>query len=214
MSLRERHKQDKRERLRAAAWELFTTEGYAQTTTRAIATRAGVAAGTVFLYAKDKADLLFLVFEHRLAEAVDEAFRSLPRGAPLVDQLMHVFSRFFHMYAVSPDTARSFVKELPWADGLNAQRVNGLTFAFVERLGALVHDARERREVREDVLPLLAAHSLFALYYMALMTWLSGFSSLQSALDDMLRPSFELLVQGMRPAEQGRGTREETPEKA
>jgi len=214
MSLRERHKHDKRERLRAAAWELFTTDGYAQTTTRAIAKRAGVAAGTVFLYAKDKADLLFLVFEHRLAEAVDEAFRTLPRGAPLVDQLMHVFSRFFHMYAVSPDIARSFVKELPWADGPNALRVNGLTFAFVERLGALVRDARERREVRENVLPLLAAHSLFALYYMALMSWLSGFSSLQAALDDTLRPSFELLVDGMRPGEQGRGTLGETAEKA
>ena len=127
---------------------------------------------------------------------------------------MHVFSRFFHMYAVSPDIGRSFVKELPWADGPNAQRVNGLTFAFLERLGELIQDARERREIREDVLPLLAAHSLFALYYMALMSWLSGFSSLQAALDDTLRPSFELLLQGMQPAEQSRGTLGETAEKA
>jgi TetR/AcrR family transcriptional regulator, cholesterol catabolism regulator len=200
VSLRERHKQDKRERLRAAAWELFTTAGYTRTTTRDIAKRAGVAAGTVFLYAKDKADLLFLVFEHKLAQSVDEAFATLPHAAPLVDQLMHVFSRFFHMYDASPDAARNFVKELPWADGPNARRVNGLTFAFLERIAGLVESARAKREVRDDVTPLLAAQSVFALYYMALMSWLSGFSTLQGALDGALRPSFELLIQGMAPA--------------
>src|SRR4051794_14435605 len=49
-----------RERIRVAAWDLFTTAGYDATTTSAIAKRAGVAAGTVFLHASDKADLLFL----------------------------------------------------------------------------------------------------------------------------------------------------------
>src|SRR5690348_18030601 len=81
--LREQHKRDKRERLRAAAWHLFSTVGYDATTTRAIAEKAGVASGTLFLYARDKQDLLFLVFEERLRAAADEAFRTLPGGATL-----------------------------------------------------------------------------------------------------------------------------------
>src|SRR5262245_44638568 len=67
---RARKKRDKLERLRAAAWELFATKGFDATTTREIAERAGVATGTLFLYAKDKPDLLFLV--HGLGEPVFE----------------------------------------------------------------------------------------------------------------------------------------------
>src|SRR6188508_2991033 len=88
--LRARQKHDKRERLRAAAWELFTEKGYDATSTREIAERAGIATGTLFLYAKDKADLLFLVFEHRITEAVEAGFRTLP-ATGLRDQVLHLF---------------------------------------------------------------------------------------------------------------------------
>src|SRR4051795_12569798 len=91
--LRESNKRDKRERLRAAAWHLFSTVGYEATTTREIARKAGVASGTLFLYARDKQDLLFLVFEERLRVAVDDSFRNLPREGSLNEQLMHIFRR-------------------------------------------------------------------------------------------------------------------------
>ena len=58
MSKRTRNKLDKRERIRDAAWSLFVERGYAETTTREVAARAGVGAGTLFLYADDKADHL------------------------------------------------------------------------------------------------------------------------------------------------------------
>jgi AcrR family transcriptional regulator len=195
--LRARQKRDKLERLRAAAWELFTSKGFDETTTREIAERAGVATGTLFLYAKDKPDLLFLVFEHRLAETVDAAFDSLPE-ASLKPQLIHVLGRLFAMYEKSPALARRFVKELPGADGPNAQRVNGLTFAFLQRLGGLVEKAAERGEVRSDAFPLLAAQTIFAIYFMGLLSWLSGFNSLETALDTAVSSALDLLMDGLR----------------
>jgi TetR/AcrR family transcriptional regulator, cholesterol catabolism regulator len=193
---RARQKRDKLERLRAAAWELFSTKGFEETTTREIAERAGVATGTLFLYAKDKPDLLFLVFEHRLAETVDDAFRSLP-NASLKTQLIHVLGRLFVMYEKSPALARRFVKELPGADGPNAQRVNGLTFVFLQRLGGLVEKAAERGEVRKGALPLLAAQTIFAIYFMGLLSWLSGFNSLETALDTAISGALDLLMEGL-----------------
>jgi AcrR family transcriptional regulator len=196
VGVRARQKRDKLERLRVAAWELFTRKGFDGTTTREIAERAGVAAGTLFLYAKDKPDLLFLVFEHRLAETVDEAFRSLP-DASLKAQLLHVIGHLFAMYEKSPDLARRFVKELPGADGPNAQRVNGLSFVFLQRLGGLVEKAIERGEVRSDALPLLAAQTIFAIYFMGLLSWLSGFNTLETALDTLISSTIDLLMQGL-----------------
>src|SRR4026209_2932193 len=58
---RHERKQDTRERIRAAVFARFTTLGFDETTTKAVAARAGVAAGTVFVHADDKTDLLCLV---------------------------------------------------------------------------------------------------------------------------------------------------------
>jgi AcrR family transcriptional regulator len=195
--LRERKKRDKRDRLRAAAWELFLDRGYDATTTRAIAERAGVATGTLFLYAKDKADLLFLVFEHRLGEAVTEGLATVPAGAPLVDQLMHLFSGLFTMYGEAPEIGQLFIKEFPGAAGPNAERVHAITFRFLASVAELVQAAQERGELRRDFEPLLASQTMFSIYFMALMGWLTGMIPVDYARDGQLRPALELLVQGL-----------------
>ena len=61
LGLRERNKLDKLQRIKHAARTLFIEKGFDETTTREIARRAGVALGTLFLYATDKRDLLFLI---------------------------------------------------------------------------------------------------------------------------------------------------------
>ncbi|MBX3209973.1 MAG: helix-turn-helix transcriptional regulator [Labilithrix sp.] len=180
-----------------AALELFSSVGFDETTTQAIAQRAGVAAGTVFLYASDKADLLFLVMHDRLEHAVARSFETLGEG-PLLDRLMHVFRGVFAMYDESPKMGAAFVRALPGATGPNAARVNVLTFAFLERLGALVADAQARGEVASDLQPLACAQNIFGLYFMALLGWLTGHYTLDTALEPMLRMSLELQIRGFR----------------
>jgi TetR/AcrR family transcriptional regulator, cholesterol catabolism regulator len=190
-------KEDKRVRLRDAAWELFRAKGYGATTTKEIAARAGVASGTLFLYARDKPDLLFLVFHDRLLHAVDEGLRTVPLDAPLLEQLMHLFGSFFRVYEEAPEVARVFVKELPGADGPNAQRTNQMTMGFLSHLGGLIQRAQARDELAADVPPLLLAQNVFALYFFALLTWLSGLTTLEGALDPVLRSSLSLQLRGL-----------------
>ncbi|PJI51941.1 TetR family transcriptional regulator, partial [Methylobacterium radiotolerans] len=47
MTRRDRHKQERLDRIRAAAWDLFRMQGYEPTTIRQISERADVAVGTV-----------------------------------------------------------------------------------------------------------------------------------------------------------------------
>ncbi|MFO0759988.1 MAG: TetR/AcrR family transcriptional regulator [Byssovorax sp.] len=195
---REQNKLDKRERIRAAAWSLFTTLGFAETTTKAVADRAGVAAGTLFLYARDKEDLLCLVMVDRLSSAVEASFATLPRGASLIDQLLHVFRGLFRMYGEHRALTASFLRHYPGADGPNGQQVSALTFAFLHRLGQLVLDAQARGEVSREIQPMLAANNIFWLYYGALMAWMSGFTTPEAALDPGLRSALDLQVRGLR----------------
>jgi AcrR family transcriptional regulator len=195
---REAHKRDKHDRIRAAAWELFTKAGYAETTTRDVAQRAGVATGTLFLYATDKPDLLFLVFHDRLSETVEEGLSTVNRKAHVVEQVAHVFDRLFAMYGEHPALARRFVAELPGGAGPNADKVNALTAAFVQRMSALVAAAQDRGEIDAGVAPVHAASVIFGLYFATLMAWLSGAVTLDG-LPAMLRASLGLMMRGLAP---------------
>lgn len=82
MGLREANKQDKRDRLGRAARELFSEQGFESTTMRQIAERAGIGVGTIFLYARDKQGLLFLLFSDGVQEVQRQAFATLPGTQP------------------------------------------------------------------------------------------------------------------------------------
>jgi AcrR family transcriptional regulator len=195
---RQRQKLDTRERVKNAAWSLFTSEGYEGTTTKAVARVAGVASGTVFLHASNKADLLFLVMHDRLARVVDRQMATLPRDKGIVDQLMHVFGGCFALYEKHPDLARELLRALPGAPGQNAAQMHALTVAFQHQLAQLVRDAQKAGEVKKDVPPVLAAVNLFVLYFGALQGWLNGFTSLTAALDPGLRMALTLQMDGLR----------------
>lgn len=198
---RERNKLDKRDRITRAAWELFARDGFDATTTAAIAERASVAKGTLFLYAADKDDLLMLVMHDRLAEATDRAFATAPARAPLVDQCVHVFVALYELYASLPrGLGLIFVKLVSTARGPNADRVGALTQALLSRLASLVRAAQERGEVAEDVQPLVAASNLFAAYFMVLFGWLSGLSPTMDVLRAQLEALLSLQFRGLAPS--------------
>lgn len=193
---REQNKLEKRERLRVAAEALFHRRGYEVTTTREVAEAAGVATGTLFLYARDKQDLLFLVMHDKLQRASDEAFVSLPKRASFPRACQHVFGHLFRLYTANDALGRVFVRVLPGATGPNAELVNALTFAFLQRLAVMVQESQARGELRAEVEPMLAATTLFSLYFSALTAWLSGFVD-ADGLDDHFARLLELLVHGL-----------------
>lgn len=192
-------KEDKRARIRDAAFELFTTKGFDTTTLAEVATRAGVAKGTLFLYASDKDDLVCLVMHDRLAATVDRAWDSMPRGATLDVALVHVFGTLLRGYGEVPELARAFVRVFTSARGPNGRRVGALTFGFLFRLAGLVSDAKARGEVADDVDENRAAQNFFALYFASILFWLSGYGNIEDAMETQLRASLALQMRGLRP---------------
>ena len=70
VGLRAKNKAEKLQRIRKAARALFVKRGYDDTTMRDIAKRAEVGFGTLFTYASDKRDMLFLIFNDELDNVV------------------------------------------------------------------------------------------------------------------------------------------------
>jgi AcrR family transcriptional regulator len=109
--LRERQKTERRLRIEAAARAVFREKGYDAATTREIAARAEVSIGTLFAYAADKRDLLTMVYRDELRELTASTFASVPAGAPLLDQLLHVLEPRYAYWSADPQLARHAVRE-------------------------------------------------------------------------------------------------------
>lgn len=196
LGLRERNKQDKLQRIRKAARTLFRQQGFEATTIAQIAEAAEVAKGTIFLYARDKEELLFLVFMEDLAAAVEQGLSSLP-DAPLVEQMVHLFQPLLQLYSRDSALALLFIRELLILKDDRLQDYNDLTTGFLLRIAALLDAGVARRELAPDLDTLLAAHNIFGVYAFMLLTWLQDQRPNVALGGDMLRRSFALLWRGM-----------------
>ena len=201
--LRERNKQGKLERIRRAARALFMRDGFEATTTRAIAARAGIGTGTLFLYVRDKSALLFLIFKEEVDRLEAETYASLPgaeRG--LVEQLVHVFECWIEHYRRSPELARLFFKELLFVGGEGRAEVAALSAHIVRRLADVIEAARRQGRIREDVQSWVAAYNVFALFYVTLLSWLSDQIQVGEARA-AVREALAMLYAGLHPRDAG-----------
>lgn len=193
MGLREQNKRAREAAILNAARDLFAEHGYDGTSTRAIAERAGVAAGTVFNYATDKRELLLRVFYATIEPAMQHALATLPDG-PLVSRLLHICRAFLEVYAEQPRLGRAFVQATLFLEGDAASRYADLNADFARLIAALLADAE--RPVRADLDPIEFGHTLFGVYGITVVEWLTDPAP---KLDDglaTLERRFAILVDG------------------
>jgi AcrR family transcriptional regulator len=113
---RERNKQQKLERITAAAGELFAERGVDEVTTQEIADKADIGAGTLFLYAKTKGELLLLVQNSTYADALAQG-RSAAESIPdMLDAVMAIVRPVVECNRKQVDNGRTYLREIVFGD--------------------------------------------------------------------------------------------------
>ena len=115
---------DKLMRIDLTAIELFAEKGYANTSTKEIATRAEVAEGTIFKHYRTKENLLLNILLKFLKVLMPSMKKEILEK--LSQQEFHTFSEFFDFFLrnridfiiINRDVFRIFVKELIYNDEL------------------------------------------------------------------------------------------------
>ncbi len=169
---REAKKEDKRRRITAAAGELFRAHGFEATTTRAIAERAGIATGTLFLYVRDKDEALALVYGADVDAALQGIRRSRRRSftAALVDRLRGLFE----LYARHPELSLRYVRRIPTFEDAERSEHEARNARFVAVIREEVERAVARGELRSDLDVGLAVRTLFAVIRVLVFSWLAA----------------------------------------
>ena len=199
MSLREKKKLETRDRIRAAAAELFTRHGYGAATMRQIAARAHVGLGTLFNYAEDKRDLVFLIFNEELNAVTDVALAAPRAGQPLAEQLMAVFREHYRWLATKPALARILLQELTfYSSGKQAATFHSIRKRLIDGIEQLVRRAREKKQIYSSERPTVIARHIFFTYSASLRWWIAApHPDPEAGIRDLKR-LLALQVQGLK----------------
>jgi AcrR family transcriptional regulator len=211
LGLREQNKLEKRQRIREAARELFSKRGYDSATLRQIARRAHVGLGTLFNYAQDKRDLVFLIFNEELAAVTDEALRAAEAHRFLLDQLMDIYKPHYEYFSKHPALSRILLKELTfYSEGKQAaafQEIRGRLIAGIEKA---VRAAQQERRIRSKEKAAIVARQIFFISSGAIRWWIASLSPRPSEGLAELRRLLELQLHGLQPAVKLRNNQRES----
>ena len=198
LGLRERNKLDKLRRIKQAASELFTAQGYDATTTREIAARADVGLGTLFSYAQDKRDLLYLIFNDDLEETVDASIAELDRSAPIEDSLIFIFRALYEFFGLNPRLSRFMLRELTFFDtSPENARYQRIRDQVLEVVVGLVREAQSRGEIRPDEDGTCIARGLFYIYQAEIRRWVASENLDVDQGTSDLRALFQPILNGL-----------------
>jgi len=127
---RERNKQEKLDRITAAARELFTQYGVDEVTTQQVAEKADVGSGTLFLYAKTKAELLLLVHNVKYAQALDVGIAAAAKKKSVLDAVMAIIQPIVECNRVQIENGRTYLKEIVFGDPSEPHHAEALSLTL------------------------------------------------------------------------------------
>jgi AcrR family transcriptional regulator len=174
LGLRERNKLDKLQRIKAAAAALFTKKGFDATTTLEIAERARVGEGTVFLYAKDKRDLLFHICMDELDQVRARGFAKVKAGMPLLEQLLVPEMVMYRQLAKNIPLERIFFEELTFCSGKQAERLRESRLRMISRIEQLILAAERAGTIQPNEEPAFVAKHIFFSSQSAMRWWIAS----------------------------------------
>jgi AcrR family transcriptional regulator len=198
LGLRERNKLDKLRRIKDAARALFVAKGFDDATMREIALRAGVGLGTIFLYAENKRDLLFLIINDELEAVTQKAEDAIDASAPLIDNLLAVAKLHYEFFGRQPALSRLVLREMAFYDsGAQARPFQQTRERLIGMFGRIVEWAMRRKSVASTESPQFIGWTLFCIYQVELRRWLSDDDSDVRAGLQTLQRALRLFVAGI-----------------
>ena len=190
-------KEAKRERILDAAVLEIARRGYYGTTVSTIARRAGVADGTIYLYFKNKEDVLVSIFERAMQRFNDQARRIMEEsGAGAEEKLRRIVALHLSLLGEDRDLAVIFQVEfrhtLHILERLSRSRIR----EYLALIARVLEQGKDEGVFKSDLDALFAAKVVFGILDEMATDWV--LSKKNTRLASRADPVNDLLLSGLR----------------
>jgi len=178
-----------------AAVKVFARQGFHQSTVAEIAKEAGVADGTIYLYFKNKDDILVQFFSYR-AKQVFVSFREeVDRAQTSLDKLRNLVRRHLAEFQHDRDGAVVYQVETHQNSRLAEAQIREMSQMYRDLISEIVEQGQEEGTIRKDLYVGLVKRFIIGAVDEVINTWLH--SDGEYDLVSMADPLVELFIKGI-----------------
>ena len=188
---RERNKQQKLDRITAAASELFAVHGVDEVTTQQIADKADIGAGTLFLYAKTKGELLLLVQNAKYAQALTQGQADAETVPDVLDAVLAIIRPIVECNRIQIENGRTYLREMVFGDPEEPRHGEALAIALQTEVAIAAVLRRDERISESDAATL--ARVVSAVMFLSMAASINVARSVEEIVHD-IRGQVEVLL--------------------
>ena len=198
-------KNNKYHQILEAAVKVFARQGFHQSTVAQIAKEAGVADGTIYLYFKNKDDILVQFFNFR-AKQVFESFREeVDRAETSSDKLRNLVRRHLAEFQRDRDGAVVYQVETHQSSRLAEAQIKEMSKMYRDLISEIIEQGQQEGTIRKDLYVGLVKRFIIGGVDEVINTWLH--SDGEYDLVSMADPLVELFMKGVgSPKDSGQKT--------
>lgn len=164
----------KRDRILRAAIKIFSQKGFFTSKVSDIARSAGVADGTIYLYFKNKDDLLISLFEEKMAEVVADVRERVGAGEGALSRLRIFIENHMSLLVREAGLIEVLQVELRQSNKFMKEYVPVKFLEYLDVIGGILELGKREGTFRQDLNVTVARRAVFgALDEMALAYVLS-----------------------------------------
>ena len=165
---------DKRRRIHDAAIQVFAQKGFYSARVSDIARAAGVADGTIYLYFKNKDDLLISLFEDRMEHIIAEFRASMVQRPTATDRLRRFIELHLQMVAERPRLAEVLTVELRQSSKFMREYKAPKFQEYLEILANIVVEGQAAGEFDAQLHPTLLKRIIFGALDEVALRWVGA----------------------------------------
>jgi TetR/AcrR family transcriptional regulator, fatty acid metabolism regulator protein len=201
MATSDQQRQEKRERIVDAAVEVFAAKGFKSARIADIARRAGVADGTIYLYFRNKEDILLSIFEEKMDLLLRDLRETIDRYEDPYDQMRAYARHHFSQLQRQPALAQVFQVELRQSHRFLREYRPEKLWEYLGVFARVVEDGQRAGKLRADVDPFLAQWAFFGALDEISIQWVLSRRRERFNLERAAEQVVDLFFRGVAAAE-------------
>ena len=186
---------DKYQRILDAAVKVFADQGFFQSTISQIAREAQVADGTIYLYFKNKDDILVQFFSYKTTQVFEQFRKSVDQADTAIEKLRNLIRSHLDAFQRDRSMAVVYQSETHQTSRPAEPQIRAMSKMYLDIISEIVEQGQQQGSIRKDLYLGLVRRFIIGAVDEVINTWLHA--ETEYDLTSMADPLVDLFIRGI-----------------